>query len=83
MPALWKKDISSLKANCPTETEMVSSKYRFVYLILGFGCLLYLVYDSIYNYDDITALNILEFSVPALVFLGLAYKTYPPIEKRK
>jgi len=56
---------------------MLNPKYRYVYILTGFILIIALIYFSVANFADTTALNVLEFTVPALLFFSLAYKTYP------
>jgi hypothetical protein len=64
----------------------MNPKYRAFYLLGGAIGLVLLIYQAITTYPDINPANVLIITIPDMVFLFLAYKTYPveePAEQRQ
>jgi hypothetical protein len=56
--------------------------FRYVFVIVGFSILALLPYSA-YKYDiNIGPAKMLECLVPALIFFGLAYRSYPKTERK-
>lgn len=55
----------------------MNHKGRVVYLILGSGFLLMLLYELISSIPGFNAKDVLKYSVPSLLFYFAAYLTYP------
>jgi len=56
----------------------MSPKYRYLYLTVGAIGLILLFYQIISNLPEIDPVRILVIAVPDMLFVFLAYKTYPP-----
>lgn len=56
----------------------MNPKYRYLYLALGAVGLVLLFYQFFSNLPEIDPIKILLVAVPDMVFVFLAYKTYPP-----
>ena len=55
----------------------MNPKFRYLYLSVGAAGLILLFYQIISNLPDIDPVRILLIAVPDMVFVFLAYKTYP------
>lgn len=56
----------------------MNPKYRYLYLSLGAIGLILLFYQIISNLPEIDPVRVLLIAVPDMLFVFLAYKTYPP-----
>jgi hypothetical protein len=61
----------------------MNPKYRYFYLSIGLAGLILLIYQIISNLPEIDPVRILVIAVPDIVFVFLAYKTYPPEPEAK
>ncbi len=61
----------------------MNPKYRVFYLSVGAIGLILLFYQIISNLPDIDPVRILLIAVPDMLFVFLAYKTYPPEPESK
>lgn len=52
-------------------------RYRVIYLVGGVAFYLLLIYEVVSSFPEINPKDVLKFTVPALLFFFLAYKTYP------
>jgi hypothetical protein len=55
----------------------MNTKFRSLYLILGFAGLLFLIYRAVATYPDISPSGVLFITLPDILFFYLAYRTYP------
>jgi hypothetical protein len=55
----------------------MNTKFRSLYLILGFAGLLFLLYRAIVTYPFIDPAGVLAITIPDMLFFYLAYRTYP------
>ena len=55
----------------------MNTKFRSLYLILGFAGLILLVFRAIVSYPDINPASVLSITLPDMLFFYLAYRTYP------
>ncbi len=58
----------------------MNTKFRSLYLVLGFGGLLLLIYHAIASYPEINPASVLAITLPDMLFFYLAYRTYPAEE---
>ncbi|HZY37482.1 MAG TPA: hypothetical protein VFE53_12580 [Mucilaginibacter sp.] len=56
----------------------MNPKYRYLFLSVGAIGLILLCYQIISNLPEIDPVRILLIAVPDMLFVFLAYKTYPP-----
>ena len=56
----------------------MNPKYRYLYLTIGGIGLALLFYQFFSNLPEIDPIKILLIAVPDMLFVFLAYKTYPP-----
>jgi hypothetical protein len=56
----------------------MNPRYRYLYLSLGAIGLVLLGYQIISNLPEIDPVRVLLIAVPDMLFVFLAYKTYPP-----
>jgi hypothetical protein len=61
----------------------MSPKYRYLYLSVGAIGLILLGYQIISNLPEIDPVRVLLIAVPDMLFVFLAYKTYPPEPESK
>jgi len=61
----------------------MNPKYRYFYLSIGLAGLILLFYQIISTLPEIDPVRILVIAVPDMVFVFLAYKTYPPEAEAK
>lgn len=61
----------------------MNPKYRYLYLSVGAAGLILLIYQIISNLPEIDPVRILLIAVPDMLFVFLAYKTYPPETETK
>lgn len=61
----------------------MNPKYRYLYLSIGAIGLILLFYQVISNLPDIDPLKVLVIAAPDMLFVFLAYKTYPPTPDTK
>ncbi|HZY38183.1 MAG TPA: hypothetical protein VFE53_16115 [Mucilaginibacter sp.] len=55
---------------------------RYIFVLLGFGSMALLPYNA-FNYNKhIGPFEILEYLVPAFIFLAMAYRSYPRQQQR-
>jgi hypothetical protein len=59
---------------------MISARFRILYIIVGFGGLIFLIYYVALTLPDTDPLDVLYITVPDILFFFLAYKTYPQPE---
>ncbi len=56
---------------------MLNPKFRFLYIIGGIIFLSLLIHEIIISFPDFNPIEVLKFTIPDILFFGLAYKTYP------
>jgi len=61
----------------------MNPKYRYFYLSVGLAGLMLLFYQIISILPEIDPVRTLIIAVPDMVFVFLAYKTYPPEPETK
>jgi hypothetical protein len=61
----------------------MNPKYRYLYLTVGAIGLILLIFQIISNLPEIDPVRILLIAVPDMLFVFLAYKTYPPEPEAK
>jgi hypothetical protein len=61
----------------------MNPKYRYLYLSIGAIGLILLGYQIISNLPEIDPVRVLLIAVPDMLFVFLAYKTYPPDPEAK
>jgi len=61
----------------------MNPKYRYFYLSIGLAGLILLFYQIISTLPEIDPVRMLVIAVPDMVFVFLAYKTYPPEPETK
>jgi hypothetical protein len=62
---------------------VMSPKYRYIYLTVGAIGFILLCYQIIGNLPEIDPVRVLLIAVPDMLFVFLAYKTYPPEPETK
>jgi hypothetical protein len=50
---------------------------RYFCTLIGFAIILLMLYKAFSNLDDFQPLTAIEYSVPAIIFIGIAYRSYP------
>ena len=58
----------------------MNTKFRALYLSLGFILLAVLIYHLINAFPEFNPGSVLLIAVPDVVLFFLAYRTYPPVE---
>ncbi len=61
----------------------MNPKYRPLYLLLGIAGLFLLFYYGLTTFPDVNPINILCITVPDMLFVYLAYKTYPDTKQKR
>lgn len=61
----------------------MNPKYRYLYLTFGAIGLILLLFQFFSNLPEVDPVKILLIAVPDMVFVFLAYKTYPPEPEAK
>jgi len=59
----------------------MSTKFRFLYLLLGTIGLVLLAYEIIANFPEFNPERVLLIALPDMLLFFLAYKTYPEESK--
>ena len=61
---------------------MLTVFFRYIFVVIGFAFLALLVYKAFNYNNDIGPVDMLEYLVPAFIFFGLAYRSYPRTPQR-
>jgi hypothetical protein len=54
---------------------------RYFCTLVGVAIVILMLYNAFTDLDRFHPINVIEYSVPALVFIGIAYKTFPKEER--
>jgi len=54
---------------------------RYFCILAGFSIIIMMLYKGFSEFDNWQPINVLEYAVPALIFIGVAYKSFPKEEK--
>jgi len=57
---------------------MMNSKFRPLFLLLGFAGLFVLLFQLVANIQNLDLIMVIAIAVPDMFFFYLAYLTYPP-----
>jgi len=61
----------------PILVNMLLFICRYFCTVVGFAIIILMLYKAFTNIDGFHPINAIEYSVPALVFIGIAYKSFP------
>jgi hypothetical protein len=55
---------------------------RYFCIVVGFAIIVMMLYTAFADLENFQPLNAIEYSVPAIIFIGIAYRSFPKDSKK-